>query len=62
MIDNTPTFGGNRMGMEVTTHAGNSFIGNRVAFAKRNDASAVKGETSDPCYCGECDMTDERFM
>jgi hypothetical protein len=33
-------------------------IGNRVAFAARNDATAVKGETSDPCYCGCCNMTD----
>ena len=34
---------------------------NRVTRAKQNDASAIKGETSDPCYCGNCDMTDPRW-
>ena len=38
---------------------GRSF--DRVAFAKANNAKAVKGETSDPCYCGNCDMTDARW-
>jgi len=38
---------------------GRSF--DRVAAAKANNASAVKGETSDPCYCGNCDMTDARW-
>jgi len=38
---------------------GRSF--DRVAAAKANDAKAVKGETSDPCYCGKCDMTDARW-
>ena len=33
----------------------------RVAFAKANNAKAVKGETSDSCYCGNCDMTDARW-
>jgi hypothetical protein len=36
-------------------------IGNHAAFAARNNASAVKGETSDPCYCGCCSMTDARW-
>ena len=39
---------------------GRSF--DRVAAAKANDASSVKGETSDSCYCGNCDMTDARWM
>jgi hypothetical protein len=38
---------------------GRSF--NRVAAAQANDASAVKGETSDPCYCGKCSLVDARW-
>ena len=34
---------------------------NRATRAARNDATAIKGETSDPCYCGNCDMTDTRW-
>ena len=49
------------MGIDSADPAGTS-IGNRVAFAKKNDAKAIKGETSDPCYCGCCTMTDERYM
>jgi len=33
----------------------------RVAAAKANDAKAVKGETSDPCYCGQCSLVDARW-
>lgn len=39
---------------------GRSF--NRVAAAAANNASAVKGETSDPCYCGQCDCVDGKWM
>ena len=31
---------------------------NRATWAKMNDAKAVKGEVSDPCYCGNCNMAD----
>ena len=55
-----PTGLGLRMGIDSADPAGTS-IGNRVAFAKKNDAKAIKGETSDPCYCGNCDMTDPRW-
>lgn len=34
---------------------------NRAVRAAANNASAVHGETSDPCYCGCCDMTDARW-
>jgi len=51
-----PTGLGHRMGIESAMTAGTS-IGNHVAFAAANDAKAVKGETSDPCYCGCCNMT-----
>jgi len=55
-----PTGLGLVRGIESADQAGTS-IGNRVAFAKKNDAKAIKGETSDPCYCGCCDMTDPRW-
>jgi hypothetical protein len=52
-----PTGLGLRLGPEAADSPGTP-IGNRAAAAARNDANAVKGETSDPCYCGCCDMTD----
>ena len=55
-----PTGHGLRMGIESADPAGTP-LPNRVASAKANDASAIKGETSDPCYCGCCDMTDARW-
>ena len=36
-------------------------VTNRATRAKMNDAKAIKGETSDPCYCGCCDMNDKRW-
>jgi len=36
-------------------------VTNRATWAKMNDAKAVKGEVSDPCYCGCCDMTDKAW-
>jgi hypothetical protein len=48
------------MGIESANQAGTP-LPNRVTRAKINDAKAIKGETSDPCYCGQCDMTDARF-
>ena len=56
-----PTGHGLRMGIESADSAGTP-LPNRVTRAKMNDAKAVKGETSDPCYCGCCDMTDPRWM
>ena len=41
-----------------TADAPGSPLPNRAARAAQNDAKAVKGEVSDPCYCGCCDMTD----
>lgn len=56
----TPTGLGLVRGIESADQPGTP-IGNRVAFAARNDATAVKGEVSDPCYCGCCYMTDARW-
>ena len=55
-----PTGLGLRMGPETADPAG-APNGNRRTRAAANDASAIKGETSDPCYCGCCKMTDERW-
>jgi hypothetical protein len=52
-----PTGLGLRMGIESAMPAGTP-LANRAARAAANDAKAVKGETSDPCYCGCCNMTD----
>jgi len=55
-----PTGLGLRRGLDAADPIpGRSF--NRVAAAAANDSRAVKGETSDPCYCGCCDMTDARW-
>jgi len=55
-----PTGLGLVRGVESAMPAGTP-LPNRVTRAKQNDASAIKGETSDPCYCGNCDMTDPRW-
>jgi len=55
-----PTGLGQVRGIEAANQPG-SPIGNRVSRAAANDAKAVKGEVSDPCYCGCCDMTDPRW-
>ena len=60
MIDNTPTYGGRTLGIESAQGMGTP-LPNRVTRAKMNDAKAVHGETSDPCFCGNCDMTDARW-
>ena len=52
-----PTGLGLTLGHESAMNAGTP-LPNRQVRAKHNDAKAVKGETSDPCYCGCCDMTD----
>ena len=55
-----PTGHGLKMGLESANPAGTP-LPNRVARAKSNDASAIKGETSEPCCCGNCTMTDPRW-
>jgi len=55
-----PTGLGLTRGIDAADPAGTP-LPNRVTRAKMNDAKAVKGETSDPCYCGNCDMTDPRW-
>ena len=55
-----PTGLGLVRGIEAADPAGRPLPPRRVR-AKSNDASAVKGETSDPCYCGCCDMSDKRW-
>lgn len=55
-----PTGQGLRLGPETADLAGTPLPPRRVRAAS-NDASAVKGETSDPCYCGHCNMSDKRF-
>lgn len=52
-----PTGLGLTLGLESADYAG-SPLANRAVRAAANDAKAVKGETSDPCYCGCCDMAD----
>jgi hypothetical protein len=52
-----PTGLGLRMGIDSAMGPGTP-LANRVARAAANDAKAVKGETSDPCCCGNCNMTD----
>lgn len=56
-----PTGHGLRMGIDSANPAGTP-LPNRVTRAKMNDASAIKGETSDPCCCGNCTMSDARWM
>jgi hypothetical protein len=57
MIDNTPTFGGRRLGPETAQPAGN-FIPSHVALAAANDAKFGGLSTQpEPCYCGCCNMT-----
>lgn len=56
-----PTGLGLVRGIESADQAGTP-LPNRAARAKMNNAKAIKGETSDPCYCGCCTMTDERYM
>jgi len=55
-----PTGLGLTLGPESAMSAGTP-LPNRAVRAARNDATAIKGETSDPCYCGQCDMTDTRW-
>ena len=55
-----PTGLGLVRGVESADPAGTP-LPNRAVRAARNDATAINGETSDPCYCGQCDMTDARF-
>lgn len=57
MIDNTPTYGGQRLGPESAQPAG-SFIPSRVSAAASNDAQWGKfSQQPDACYCGCCEMT-----
>jgi hypothetical protein len=56
-----PTGQGLTMGLDSANPAGTP-LPNRVARAQSNDAKAIKGETSDPCYCGCCTMSDARWM
>lgn len=51
---------GLRLGPETADPAGTPLPPRRVRAAA-NNASAIKGETSDPCYCGKCNMTDARW-
>lgn len=50
-----PTGLGLTRGLESADQPGTAPY-NRATWAKMNDAKAVKGITSDPCYCGCCDL------
>ena len=56
-----PTGLGLHRGLESANQAG-SPLANRAARAAANDSRAVKGKTSDPCYCGCCDMTNKGLI